>query len=88
METISCKQARDKMAEVVNQVTYGHKKYAITRHGNEVAVIISMDEWKSIEKILRKIEEDKDIADAEMAMERIKLNGGIPLDQLKQEFGL
>lgn len=50
METISCKEARDRMAEVVNKVTYGHERYTITRHGNQVAVLISFDDWKTMRK--------------------------------------
>lgn len=88
METISCKEARDHMAEVVNRVAYGHKRYALTRHGNEVAVLISFDEWQAIEKILQKLEDEEDIRDAEAAMERIKKDGGVPIEEVKKELGL
>ncbi len=88
METISCKEARDHMAEVVNKVAYGHKRYALTRHGNQIAVLISFDEWQAIEKILQRLEDEEDIRDAEAAMERIKKEGGIPLEKVKKELGL
>jgi len=88
MDTISCKEARDKMAEVINKVVYSHKRYTLTRHGNQVAVIISFEDWQLIEKLLQRIEDEEDLLDAESAMERIKKEGGTPLEQLKKELSL
>ena len=88
METITCKEVRDKMSDVVNKVAFGHKRFTITRRGNGIAVLISIDEWREIELALQKIEDEDDIRDAELAMKRIKKDGGIPLSKMKKELGL
>ncbi len=76
------------MAEVVNQVAYGHKRYTLTRRGNELVVLISFEEWQSIEKALQEREDERDIRDAEAAMKRIKKDGGISLEQVKNDLDL
>lgn len=88
METISCKEARDNMAEVVNKVVYGHEKWAITRRGKEVAVLISYEEWQAIEKLLEKLEDEEDLLDAKSAKKRIQSHGGISLAKVKKDLGL
>ena len=88
MDTISCKEARDHMAEVINRVAYGHKRYALTRHRNPVAVILSFEEWEAIEKLLGAIEDQEDVKDADLAHKRYKKEGGVPLKDVKKELGL
>lgn len=72
MEKVSAREARDHMAFILNHVAYGGKRYTLTRHGQGVAVLISLEEWKSMERFLQKIEDEEDINDADAAMERIK----------------
>lgn len=89
MEEISSKQARDHMAEILNHVVYQGKHYTLTRHGKGVAVIISLEEWKSVERLLEKLEDEEDIRDADAAMERIKKGEKtISHKQLKRDLGL
>jgi hypothetical protein len=35
-----------------------------------MAIIMSIDEWESIEKILQKLEDEEDIREAELALKR------------------
>jgi len=88
MEKISARQVRDHLAEVLNQVAYGGLKYLLTRHGNGIAVLISLHEWKEIEKVLEKLEDEEDIRDADAAMERIKEEGTISHQEMKKKLGL
>ena len=88
METISTKQVRDHLSDVINKVVYAGKKYTLTRHGNGVAVLISLDEWKAIEVILQKLENEKDIKDADAAYASYLKEGGIPFSKVKKELNL
>ena len=72
LEEVSAREVRDHMASILNHVAYGGKRYILTRHGNGVAVMISVDEWKRVELLLEKLEDEKDILDAEAAMARLK----------------
>lgn len=88
METISSKDIRDHLSDVLNKVAYKGQKYTLTRSGKEVAVILSMEEWSLIEKMMQKLEDEKDIRDADEAHARYKKDGGIPFDQAMKELGL
>ena len=90
MEEISSKEARDNMSEILNCVAYQGKHYTLTRHGKGEAVLISMDEWKAVEKILQKQEDEEDIRDAEAAMRRIESGESktIPQEEMKRRLGL
>ena len=84
MESISCKQARDNMAELVSKVAYGHKRYALTRHGQQMVVLISFEEWQEIEKLMQKMEDEEDIKDADKAHARYLKRGGNSLEKIKK----
>lgn len=89
MEEVSAKEARDHMASILNHVAFGKKRFTLTRHGQGVAVIISLEEWKSIERLLHKLEDEEDIQEADEAMERIrKGEATISHEDLKRELGL
>jgi prevent-host-death family protein len=87
VETISTKQAREHLAEVVNKVTYAGERYTLTRHGHGVAVLISLDEWRAIEALLEKLEDSEDIKDADAAYASYLKEGGIPFSKVKKQFG-
>lgn len=88
MDTISSKDARDHMGELLNEVAYGHKRYYITRHGNEIAVLISKEEWVLIMKYLEQKEMEEDIRDADIAMKRVEKEGTISHKELKRKLDL
>ena len=72
MEEVSARAARDNMSEILNRVAYQGAHFLLTRHGKGEAVIISITEWKAVEKLLQKLEDEEDIRDAEAVMKRIE----------------
>ncbi|MFV0339010.1 MAG: type II toxin-antitoxin system Phd/YefM family antitoxin [Parachlamydiaceae bacterium] len=88
METVSCREIKDHMAEILNRVAYNHKRYKIARHNKEVAIIISIDEWQAIENLLLKIENEEDIAEAKKAIKEIEEHGSISLEEMKRRIDL
>lgn len=88
MESISTKKARDHLSDVINKVAYAGERFTLTRHGQGVAVLISLEEWKAIQNLLEKIEEEEDIQDADVAYARYLKEGGISLSKMKKELGL
>ena len=70
METISSKQARDNLSDILNQVAFRKERYILTRSGKNMAVLLSMDEWKLVEKLLQDLEDREDIRDADEAHAR------------------
>ncbi len=88
MQRISCKEVREHMAFVINQVAFKDKKFTLTRHGNEVAVLISLEEWEKLEKLLEAREDKEDIYDADLAHKDYRKRGGISLKALKKKPSL
>ncbi len=85
MRHISSKQARDELSTVLNRVAYGGEKYLFTRHGNGLAVMISLEEWEVIEKKLELLDDQEDIKEADTALKRIKRDGTVSHKELKRK---
>jgi antitoxin Phd len=62
--TISTAEARKNFADIVNRVAYGKEPIVLTRRGQEVAALVSIDELE----LLRQIEDYIDIEDAKKAL--------------------
>lgn len=88
METLSCREVKDHMAEILNRVAYNRKRYKIARHNKEMAIIISIDEWEAIEKILQQLEDEEDMQESLLALKEVKEQGPVPFDEMKKRVGL
>ena len=62
--TISTAEARKNFADIVNKVAYGKEPIVLTRRGQQVAALVSMDELE----LLQQIEDYIDIEDAKKAL--------------------
>jgi len=62
--TISTAEARKNFADIVNKVAYGKEPIVLTRRGQKVAALVSIDELE----LLRQIEDYVDIEDAKKAL--------------------
>jgi prevent-host-death family protein len=80
--TISTAEARKKFAEIVNRVAYGKEPIVLTRRGEEIAALISMEELE----LLQLIEDHMDIEDAKKALAEPGEN--IPAKKFWKELGL
>lgn len=88
METLSCREIKDHMAEILNRVAYNHKRYKIARHNKEMAIIISIEEWEAIEKVLQKLEDEEDMQEGLLALQEVEEEGSVPFDEMKKRVGL
>ena len=88
MESISCKEVRENMSSVINQVAFKSKRYTLTRHGSPIAVLMSLEEWIAIEKLLKQKEDEEDIHDADIAFKKHTKKRGIPLKVMKKKLGI
>ncbi len=62
--TISTADARKNFADIVNKVAYGKEPIVLTRRGQEIAALVSIDELE----LLQQIEDHIDIEDAKKAL--------------------
>jgi antitoxin Phd len=80
--TISTAEARKKLAEIVNKVAYGKEPIVLTRRGEKIAALISMEELE----LLQLIEDHMDIEDAKKALAEPGEN--IPAKKFWKKLGL
>ncbi len=60
LNKISAADARKKFANIINRVAYGKESFVLTRRGEPLAAIVSIEDLK----LLQEIEEQMDIDDA------------------------
>ena len=84
MTSVTAKQLKESPAEVLGRVQYGHERVAITRHGKEVAAMVSIEDAR----LLDRLEDMLDVHDALAAIEEGEREGTISLDELRQKLGL
>ena len=80
--TISTADARKHFADIVNKVAYGNEPIILTRRGQEVAALVSMDELE----LLQQIEDRIDIEDAKKAL--AEPGGNISAQEVWKKLGL
>lgn len=48
-ESVTTRQLREELADVLGRASYGRERVGITRHGKLTAVVISVDDLESLE---------------------------------------
>ena len=82
LNTVSTAEARKRLAEIVNKVAYGNEPVVLTRRGEKIAALVSMEELE----LLQLIEDYIDIEDAKKAFEEPGKN--ISAEKFWKELGL
>ena len=87
MTRVSIADARKDFAAIVSRASFAHERTVITRHGADVAAIISIDELRLLDALIEKWEDEEDIADANTALLEAR-EDAVPWDHIKREFGI
>ncbi|WP_293752525.1 type II toxin-antitoxin system Phd/YefM family antitoxin [uncultured Paraglaciecola sp.] len=80
--TITTVDARKHFADIVNKVAYGQDPIILTRRGEKVAALVSIEELE----LLQQIEDVIDIEDAKQALSEAGEN--IPANEVWKQLGL
>ncbi len=80
--TITTAEARKNFADIVNKVAYGKEPIVLTRRGQEVAALVSIDELE----LLQQIEDHIDIKDAKKAL--AESGDNISAEEVWKQLGL
>jgi prevent-host-death family protein len=64
MTVLSIGEARNKLADVINRVSYGGERIVFARRGKPVAALVSADDLDA----LRRMEDAEDLRDAAKAL--------------------
>jgi antitoxin Phd len=82
LNKITTADARKKFSNIINRVAFGHESFVLTRRGEPIAALVSMEELK----LLRELEDRIDIEDAWKA--KNEPGDPIPWEELKKELEL
>jgi prevent-host-death family protein len=82
LNKISAADARKKFANIINRVAYGKESFVLTRRGEALAAIVSMEDLK----LLQEIEEQMYIEDAWKA--RNEPGENISWEKLREELDI
>ena len=79
---ISTADARKRLANIVNRVAFGKEAFVLTRRGEALAALVSLDDLN----LIREIEERMDVEDAWQA--RSESEATVSWEDLKKELDL
>ncbi|MBA3010207.1 MAG: type II toxin-antitoxin system Phd/YefM family antitoxin [Proteobacteria bacterium] len=79
---VSTAEARKNLADIVNKVAYGKEPVILTRRGQDVAALVSIEELE----LLQQIEDHIDIEDAKKAL--AESGDNIPAEEFWKQLGL
>ena len=83
MTVLSIGEARNKLADVINRVSYGGERIVFARRGKPVAALVSADDLDT----LRRMEDAEDMRDAAKALKEYAHNkaGAVTLAEYKNQ---
>lgn len=87
MTRVSVADARKDLSEILNRAAYAHQRTIITRHDEDVAAVISMDELRLLDTLIRLHEDKTDVEDACSALIEAH-EDTVAWDSIKSEFDL
>jgi len=59
MKITNLRKGRDSYSRIMHEVGYLSERYVFCKNNKEMAVLISWDDWKMIEKMFREIDEKR-----------------------------
>jgi prevent-host-death family protein len=77
-------EARTHFAEIANEVAYAGHRTIVTRRGEKLVAIVSIEDLE----LLEAIEDEMDLEDAKKALADAKKNGTVSLKEVKKKLGL
>jgi len=82
LRKISTVDARKKLANIINRVAYGKESFVLTRRGEPLVALVSMQDFM----LIQEIEDRMDLEDAWKA--RAEPGENIPWEKLRSELDL
>jgi prevent-host-death family protein len=83
MEHLAVAEARRDLSDILNKVVYSGERVVITRHGKDIAAIVSFKDLEALEKI----EDMIDVTEAEKRLSEGRKDA-IPYETIRKEMGL
>lgn len=81
--TINTIEAKEQFSDLINRVAHNDEQIIITRRGKELAVIISVEDYK----LLQASQDKYDLREAIDSLKTARSSGTISLETLKDDIG-
>ena len=88
IERIKPQEAKRALTTVINRVSLRHKPIIFVSRGKDLAALISMEQFRLLEKTLEALEDRIDLEAAEQALDDPENQRRIPWEDLKRELTL
>jgi prevent-host-death family protein len=88
MTTVTTKEARDQLSDLVNRAAYGKERIVLTRRGKGIAALVPLEDLLALEQMMRRLEDQADLEAAQKALDEAKRKGTVPWEKVKEELGL
>jgi prevent-host-death family protein len=83
-ETVTTRELREKLSEIVGRCAYGGDRFVIKRHGKPLAAVVPIEDMF----VAQLVEDQHDAEDWERMEASGELDGpGIPLDEVVKKHG-
>jgi len=87
-KTVSITKAREEFPKIVDRANRLLEKYVITVNGKSKAIVMSSDEYDSLEETLEILSEPGALEDIRQAEKEVEDGNYVTLEQLKQNLKL
>lgn len=83
---VPIKEARAHLSELVDEVERTHQRVMVTRNGHPAAMLVSVDEWESIEETLVTLRQEGALADINAGVVEYRRGESASLDEVLNDF--
>lgn len=87
MTRVSVAEARKDLAEILNRASYARERTVITRHDEDVAAVISIDELRLLDALIERYEDEADLAAGRAALLEAR-EDRVAWDTIKRDLDL
>jgi len=85
---ISIKDLRPKLPHVIKRVDTQLERYIISKHGNPVAILLSIDDFESLIETLNEQEDKENLQRIRKGIQEAKKGRTIDWKQVKEKYNL
>ncbi len=87
MTRLNVSKALEEFPEVVNRAANGNQRTIVSQRGKDVAAVISMEDLRLLERLVREEMDRMDLEEARAALKEAEEKGTKPLRELMRELG-
>ncbi len=83
---INIASAQENLGKIVQEVSEEDRRVILSENGEQKAVIISVEAFAFLERMIEKIEDEMDLAEAEKILAQTKPEDYITFEQVKEDL--